>query len=269
MNILGIYREEIFSPGKEKQDKAIMDKTLSELRHLGCEVRAVSPDSVPEETGANLVLSMAQSENILSLLSSWQKKGIRIINSPQAVRNCYRKRMISLLKENNISMPQTWVYSLEAIEEELFEVYSLGWMGSYWIKRGDFHALQREDVVRVSSFEEMESSLAYFRENGINEIVIQEHKDGEIVKFYGVGDEYIKPFLASTAKPFELSEQVIKVILNAKDCLGLEIYGGDLIVSNDSFFIIDINDWPSFSLCQDEAAKQIAKYAKSILEEVR
>ncbi len=266
MNVLGIYREKIFSPGKIEQDKAIMDKVLSGLKNLGVNVRAVSAESAFDELQPDLVLSMAQAEDILSFLSKWEKEGVRIINSTQSVKNCYRKKMIAILKEHHIPMPKSWIYSLEAIEEELSEVYSFGWIGSYWIKRGDFHALQKEDVVCVSSFEEMEKAVAYFREKDVNNIVIQEHVDGDTVKFYGVGDSYIRSFLSLTSEPFELPEKAIKAILDAKNCLGLEVYGGDLVISNDDFFIIDINDWPSFSLCQDEAADKIVRYVKSVLE---
>ena len=38
------------------------------------------------------------------------------------------------------------------------------------------------------------------------------------------------------------------------------IYGGDCIVRCDgSYAIIDFNDWPSFSVCRQAAARAIAK----------
>ena len=42
--------------------------------------------------------------------------------------------------------------------------------------------------------------------------------------------------------------------------VGLQIYGGDMIVTNDgSLYMIDFNDWPSFSRCREEAAEAIAR----------
>jgi len=39
----------------------------------------------------------------------------------------------------------------------------------------------------------------------------------------------------------------------------LDIYGGDAIVTSDNqIYIIDLNDWPSFGKCQNEAAPAIA-----------
>ena len=41
--------------------------------------------------------------------------------------------------------------------------------------------------------------------------------------------------------------------------VGIEVYGGDAIIDREGhFFIIDFNDWPSFSRCRDEAAEAIA-----------
>jgi len=266
MKIVGIYREEIFSPGKVKEDREILDKSLKELRGLGFETDSILPESIPERADADLILNMAQSDKLLSILSMWEKDGIRIINSPRSIKNCYRKNMVMILKENGISMPKTWVYTVEMLENELFEVYSLGWEGIYWVKRGDFHAIKKQDVVKVKSFEEMENALIYFKENKIDKIVIQEHVDGNVIKFYGVGKDYLRAFLEGS--PFKLSKEMKEEIFKAADLLGVEVYGGDLILTpKEDFFIIDINDWPSFSICQEEASKEIARYVKSILEE--
>ena len=41
--------------------------------------------------------------------------------------------------------------------------------------------------------------------------------------------------------------------------LGLEIYGGDAVVTPEGeLFLIDLNDWPSFTGCQADASDAIA-----------
>ncbi|RLB11728.1 MAG: hypothetical protein DRG39_03595 [Deltaproteobacteria bacterium] len=268
MNVLGIYREEIFSPGKIQEDKQIMDKALAGISRFGIDTKALSPESIPEMCEAGLVLNMAQSEKSLSILKRWEENGTRVINSPGSIINCYRKNMVSLLKENGFPIPKSWIYDLEAIVEELFQIYSLGWLGTYWIKRGDFHAIEARDVVKVSSFKDMEEALIYFKEKRVPQIVIQEHRQGKIIKFYGVGDKYIKAFLLPDIKEFKLDPMVKDMILKAIRCLDLEVYGGDMIIEpSGNILLLDINDWPSFSLCQDEAAKEIAGYIKSIMED--
>ena len=212
MNVLGIYREEIFSPGKVEADKEIMDKALMELGKLGLDFKAIHPESLSQNFEADIVLNMAQSEEVLSQLQLWENNGMKIINSVRSIRNCYRKKMISILKENQLTIPKSWVYNLEMIEREMFEIYSLGWIGSYWLKRGDFHAIDSKDVIKVNSFEEMEKGIAYFREKGIDEIVIQEHVDGDVIKFYGVGEEYIRAFILPDNKEISLRQNIKDMI---------------------------------------------------------
>jgi hypothetical protein len=41
---------------------------------------------------------------------------------------------------------------------------------------------------------------------------------------------------------------------------GLDVYGGDWIVQTDGTpVLIDLNDWPSFSPCREEASEAIAQ----------
>jgi len=268
MNVLGIYREKIFSPGKVQEDKEIMDRTLTEISKLGIVTEAISPESIPEKCKADIVLNMAQSAETLSMLSKWEKDGIRIINSSNSITNCYRRNMIRLLKKNGLPIPKSWVYSIEIIEDELFQIHLSGWIGSYWIKRGNFHAIEPSDVVRVNSFKEMEKALINFKVKGVKQIIIQEHVEGKIIKFYGAGREYIKAFLLPDNREIALDSGIKHMIFKAIECLGLEIYGGDMIIEpSGNTFLIDINDWPSFSLCQDEAARRIASYTKKVMED--
>ena len=42
--------------------------------------------------------------------------------------------------------------------------------------------------------------------------------------------------------------------------VGVEVFGGDAIIDEQGrFYIIDFNDWPSFSRCREEAAMAIAQ----------
>ena len=47
----------------------------------------------------------------------------------------------------------------------------------------------------------------------------------------------------------------------AAAALGLEVYGGDVIVTpSGNIVLLDLNAWPSFALYRDEAAVAIASY---------
>ena len=78
------------------------------------------------------------------------------------------------------------------------------------MKRGDVHAMQSGDVVFVSEEEQLRGALAHFRLHGICDVLLQEHVEGRVVKFYGVGQgDYFKAFLADTGD--EISAQVQKL----------------------------------------------------------
>ena len=49
------------------------------------------------------------------------------------------------------------------------------------------------------------------------------------------------------------------------EAVGLKVYGGDCIVDETGhFYMIDFNDWPSFSRCREEAATAIASFTLNI-----
>ena len=61
------------------------------------------------------------------------------------------------------------------------------------------------------------------------------------------------------AIPFSLP-QLQTAAERAATISGLSVYGGDAIVQADgSFYIIDFNDWPSFSPCVNAAAEAISQ----------
>ena len=156
-------------------------------------------------------------------------------------------------------MPGSRVVDLEQAEESISREFS----GPIWMKRGDVHAMQSGDVVFVREQKELSRALAHFRHHGIFDVLLQEHVEGRVVKFYGVGqDEYFKAFFADTGE--EISAQVqplSKIAAQAARIVGLEVYGGDAVLTNqDEVFLIDLNDWPSFSRCCNTAAESIASY---------
>jgi hypothetical protein len=132
-----------------------------------------------------------------------------------------------------------------------------------WVKRGDVHATQQGDVVRVRTAEEYRSVLRGFCDRGIPEAVVEPHLVGEVVKFYGVvdspffrfyseGDFKTCPLAFGAARP-DIERMVRR--------LGLEIYGGDAVLTaTGKVVVIDINDWPSFANFRDEAAEVIGRH---------
>ncbi len=102
---------------------------------------------------------MAQSARTLETLTMRQKQGTRIINSIVSVRNTYRKPLISLLKNAGLPMPAGEIIATNEAEGRL----SFTSADSYWLKRGDVHAIEASDVVRVESFPELAAAVSPFQ----------------------------------------------------------------------------------------------------------
>ena len=145
-----------------------------------------------------------------------------------------------------------------------------------WIKRGDFHAMHKEDVSFCRHPQEAQEVLQEYFLRGIKRAVINVHLDGDLIKFYGVhGTDFFfwfYPFEAGHSKygaeaingpsqGIKFDENYLrKICSDAAEILDVQIYGGDCIIDADgSIRIIDFNDWPSFAPCREQAAPYIAK----------
>ena len=117
----------------------------------------------------------------------------------------------------------------------------------FWIKRADFHAIHREDVTYVRSHQELKQVISEYALRGIERVVISEHLEGDLIKFYGVYGTpffyWFYPFFNEhskfgiekiNGKPQGLSfdENQLKEMCNeAAKVLNVKVYGGDCIIS--------------------------------------
>lgn len=266
MKVLGIYRERIFSPGKVDADAAILDTVLGIMYHRGHDTLELPAESVMDALErADLILSMAQWEPVLRILERAERNGCTVVNAVSAVRNCYREAMVRIFARARIPVPVGRVETVSAVEA--WETF--GRRGDYWLKRGDFHALGPGDVVKIGSCAEWSEALAHFRREGVDHILIQEHVEGPCVKFYGVGvdsDGFFRAFLSASGEEItSRAGELPETARAAARCTGLEVYGGDAILTPDhAWVIVDLNDWPSFSLCLGPAAGAIVEYLEGI-----
>jgi len=141
-----------------------------------------------------------------------------------------------------------------------------------WVKRGDVHNTQDGDVVFAEGQAAIARALEGMAGRGIPRAVIQPHVDGDLVKFYGIG----RPDAPADAPPWfrwfyhkgqrlaghRFDEAALaRLVCRAAEALGLEIYGGDCIVTpGGGLVLIDLNAWPSFALFRDEAGPTIGAY---------
>jgi hypothetical protein len=186
-----------------------------------------------------------------------------VVNSPNAIRNTYRHRMIELFSQHHVLAPASHVVASNAKGPPP--------AAAVWVKRYDFHATQPSDVIYIASEAGWHEALDRFARRGIPFIIAQEHVAGDLVKFYGVRSE-TAPTAANwfewfyhrdkgmLGHSFEVSH-LRDAAFGAAAALGLEVFGGDAVVQEDGKpMIVDINAWPSYARYRDRAAQAIADH---------
>jgi glutathione synthase/RimK-type ligase-like ATP-grasp enzyme len=264
--IYGIYREKALSPGKVAEDAAILEAVLGRLTTRGCQVKRVAAeDLLPEAPQAAGVLHMAQGPQALSRLAQWQAQGLILINSPEAVRLCYRRHLFPRLAERGFPAPRTRFFHLAEAQES----WERQFPGPGWLKRAEVHAEGPGDVVRVADLHDALQVVADFARRRLPGLVWQEHVPGEEIKFYAVGPgRFFQAFWTATGAPISgpLGQKVAELAEGLAALSGLEVFGGDVILTPAGEpVVIDLNDWPSFSRCREAAAQEIAHHARERL----
>ena len=266
IQVMGVYREPEYSPGKVEADAAILDAVVDQLAALRAETTMMDSARFAhgEFRAPHLVLAMCQGEHGLARLSTLEEAGAVVINSALAIRNCYRDLLGAGLMHAGVPVPEG-VIVRTAAPLDLKPLRTIDLSSAMYVKRGDLHALGPDDVQRVEDLKQLSATLLCFARRGVQLAYVQQEVLGEVVKFYGVsGGEY---FATVADRGTNLSDTQ-KLALNhaasdAATALGLEVWGGDAIVKGDNFSIVDFNDWPSFSRVRNEAAHAIAR--RSIL----
>jgi hypothetical protein len=175
--------------------------------------------------------------------------------------------MLPLLSREGLPRPEAReVACANPTSEALKWVETLRERG-VWVKRGDVHATQPEDVVRLHGAEAVGDALARLAGRGVSRAVLEAHAPGRTVKFYGVrGTPFFRSYAGDGADLGPAPPAWRELAERAAAALGLAIYGGDLVVGEaDGPLLVDVNDWPSFSRCRAEAAEAIAEHLFSRL----
>lgn len=260
--ILGIYRNPKFSNNAIEVDRLILEESISQLeRHFSSalKIEMLEESEISSASGMyDLVLTMAQEESSLTALDR-NLPSSEVWNSTASIRNCYRKTMSQILSGLAIGyVPYQLINTLNGKP-------SLEEGESYWLKRSDFHAIADEDVTLAEGKAEVSLKLGRFQARGVTEVILQQHIHGDIYKFYGVQGKFfraikVRDFLkSSTAPDLAILE---KNAFLAASALGLKVFGGDAILDAKGIFhFIDLNDWPSFRICREEAAGAVGALA--------
>ena len=165
LNFAGIKRKTDYSPNHVGNDFLIIKRTTEELQHLGCRVVLYDESELtPESVKEDLIFSMVQGPEGVRILKKIAGHAALIINSPQSVENCYRVNMVRLLGEHGVPFPKSILIDTGMELDGVLKEFA---SQKVWIKRGDVHAVHKEDVTLAYTDEEKASVLKEFHRRGI------------------------------------------------------------------------------------------------------
>lgn len=263
-----------YSPNNIGNDAAIFNAAADQLRKRGYEVAVYSEEEFQTvDIEEDVILNMCRERASISRLINLEDSGRLVINSGYGIENCTRERMTRILLGNDVPYPESVIVNTN---EDVRRQLETAGFGACWIKRGDFHAMHKEDVSYCRHIGEAQDVLHEYFYRGIGRAVINRHLVGDLVKFYGVSGQpffhWFYPFdeghskygyeaVNGRSRGFDFDLQSLKdTCQRASEIMDVRIYGGDCIVDADGTFrIIDFNDWPSFAPCRAEASVAIAK----------
>jgi hypothetical protein len=248
--IVGVFREAEFSPGRVADDAAILERTGAALAARGFAVR-LGGAALALADDVDAVLAMCQSAAALATLDAVAAR-VPVLNSARAIRNCFRSETARLLTAAAAPFPDTRIIATDAPPPAVTPC---------WVKRGDVHAMATDDVVFAADPVALRAALAGLRGRDIGRAALQAHIDGPVLKFYGVADgRFFRCYSDGETAPTAL-ERLWNAARAGATALGLDVFGGDLVVTaTGEPVLIDVNDWPSFARCRDDAAEAIAGY---------
>ena len=260
--IATIARNPVNSPNMTANDAAILQCITAELTAMGAEVVSISEDEeIP--AGIQAICTMSRTAGTIERLKKAEAQGIAVTNRAVAVENCSRKRFMEILHGSEIPQPPFRV--LNSVNELSYTIFPC------WIKKTQGWSCHEDDVTFNTTMQEAAAATEQMAMRGITEFIQMQHCAGDIIKFYGIGNDFFhycypvggkfgKETVNGTPRHYTFDMTALKEIAQkAAQAIGVEIYGGDAIITpQGEIFIIDLNDFPSFTLVRDIAAREIA-----------
>lgn len=275
MRLLGIRRGAKYSPNLVDSDAAIFNKVAQNLREMGHEVDVIDETGMRDADYDHYDRIFGMERDMETV--AWVNDGVseenrtKFLNTISGIMTCTMKgRVCMMMKEMDIPQPH---YAYTEGGKACVSVYG---QTEYpvWVKNGVSSAVTTSDTVYCQDDNDVRASEMDLMQRGADAWLVQEHMRGDLIKFYGVeGTDFFHwQYASSGHSKFGLESingkekgycfdplSIKKAIDRLAEKIGVPIYGGDAIIDADGhFYVIDFNDFPSFSSCREEAARAIA-----------
>lgn len=262
MAVLAVARGTQHAAKHVTNDALMFALVCNGLRDEGYDVALLPEDQLEQFLLGNEVprriVSMAQQPANVALLERLEENGSTVLNSTSGVVNCFRTNLVERLRGSDIPFAYSRVCDVDRLD---FEELSSTLGSPFWVKRGDIHAAHPNDVILVRDEDQCRDVAEDFRARGITRLVVQSHLEGTVVKFYAVrGRRFFHVQDFESGNPVESVPEGLQETAEAvAEILGLAIFGGDAVLAQDGFALIDINAWPSFGSVREHAAPQMVR----------
>lgn len=243
-SIAFIARATRYSPNSVGKDAAILEAVRQRLTEAGCQCQEIVPeDQVTTVAYADAYVSMGRHQDTLNWLGEHERQWKPVINCTASVMICNQRSLLMSVLEDDVPVPPR--------------------TGSdgYWVKRA-YGCRQSDDDVQYAPDRETADRLCEeMMARGIAHIDVRAHVVGDWLKFYGVsGTDFFYCYLPESGKASVDEQQIRCLAATAAELTSLDVYGGDCVIRPDgTLVLVDLNDWPSFSPCRDEASRAIAE----------
>lgn len=279
--VLLVQRAAEHSPNNVAKDAAILAAVGRHLAAYGYEVESSDEDHLSQLDLAryHFVMHMARRLSSLTCLS---RLTVPVLNAPRTVMSLAHSRefVLSVLQEAGVTVPAWWAYEPE--EDEMFQCEpQLQALLPGWVKATRAAGALADDVSYVTTPLEADACVIRLAAEQVPDIVVTRHEEGDLLKVYcvvpvdgrvpfvrtfypqeqgyskfGTAELHNSP-LAHT--PYD-DAALQTTVLSIARALNVQVFGFDAVVRPDgTLVVIDVNDWPSFSLCREEAAGAIAQ----------
>lgn len=277
--IAAVYRSHEHSPNLTDADSRIINAASIKLQERGYAIhRYTEAQFIETDITEPAIINMCRKPRSIEKLCRLEAEGKTVINSGHAIRKCTKRKLWEISTANNIEIPATVIVGSTDT--------TLPFSGTFrpcWLKLPDESITDKDDIIYAGTPAEYREALTRYHSRAITEVLVCEHLEGDLLKFYAVsGDRYLYTLYPkqsgyskfgyeannSDVKFYPYKTERLKEICNIMSReTGITVFGGDCIITPDGKInIIDLNDWPSFSPCTEEASEAIAAAVAETIE---